>query len=358
MISFELSEEQEIIRSTMHGISRDTLAPAARRHDLDGAIGTAVLDLLWQAGIVQAQADRDTRSPVTSALVLEELAAGDANVALAVGAASGFVQAITDQGSDEQRGALLAALGGDRLVTGTIAAMEPDFTGDVTRPATRAERSGDGFTLTGRKAMVPLADSASHFLVIADLDGASDAFVVDRSAPGVAVAPRPALGLRGGGFGDVRFDAVAVPAAMRLGEGNGANVQRIVDSARIGLAAAMLGLSRAVMEHIIPYTKERVVHGTPLAQKQKIAFDIADMRAETDAMRWMTWKAAWALETGGGDVTRLAQLAYTYAAERVMQIADNGLQSMGGHGFVEEHPMEMWYRNARTLSMLEAAAGV
>lgn len=357
MISFELSEEQEIIRSTMQDMSRDSLSPEARRHDLDGAIGAAALDTIWQAGIVQSQADRDARSPITNALVLEELAAGDANVALAVAAASGFVQAISDQGSDEQRAILLASLDGDRFATGTIAAMEADFVGDVTRPATKAARTASGFTVTGRKTMVPLAADSTHFLVIADLDGATDAFIVDRHAAGVTVEARSTLGLRGVGFGDVHFEAVSIPANMRLGEGNGANVQRIVDGGRTGLAAAMLGLSRAVMDHIIPYTKERVVHGTPLAQKQKIAFDIADMRIETDAMRWMTWKAAWALETGR-DATRLAQLAYTYSAERTMQIADNGLQSMGGHGFVEEHPMEMWYRNARTLSMLEAAAGV
>lgn len=357
MISYDLSEEQEIIRSTMRDMSRSALSPHARRHDHDGAISAEVMDAMWQAGIVQAQADRDNRSPISNVIVLEELAAGDASVALAVAAASGFVQALTDQGSEAQRAQLLGSLEGSAFATGTIAAMEPDFAGDVTRPATRATVSADGFVLSGRKTMVPLAAQSTHFLVIADLDGASDAFVVDASAPGVSVEARPALGLRGLGLGEVRFDEVKLPGTARLGEGNGADVQRIVDSARTGLAAAMLGVARAVMEHIIPYTKERVVHGSPLAQKQKIAFDIADMRMETDAMRWMTWKAAWALETGN-DATRLAQLAYTYAAERVMQIADNGLQSMGGHGFVEEHPMEMWYRNARSLSMLEAAAGV
>lgn len=358
MISYELSEEQEIIRSTMREIARESLSPQARHHDVEGRLDEGVLNTIWQAGIIQSQADRDGRSPVSNALILEELAAGDANTAIAVSAASAFVQAVTDQGSDAQRAQFLGYLEGRTFAAGTIAAMEPRFSGDVTRPATQAARSGDGYVLSGRKTMVPLASQSSYFLVIADLDGASDAFLVDGAAAGVTVEPRATLGLRGLGFGEVRFDNVTLPASARLGEGNGADVQRIVDSARTGLAAAMLGVARAVMDHIIPYTKERVVHGSPLAQKQKIAFDIADMRMETDAIRWMTWKAAWALESGKDDATRLAQLAYTYAGERVMQIADNGVQSMGGHGFVEEHPMEMWYRNARSLSMLEAAAGV
>lgn len=357
MISFELSEEQEIIRSTMRDIAQSVLAGEARSNDRNGAISVKVLNTIWQAGIVQAQADRDSRSPISNALVLEELAAGDASVALAVAAASGFVQAITDQGSDKQRESLLATLEGESFITGTIAAMEPSFASDVTRPATKVRRTGENYVLSGRKSMVPLADRSSHFLVIADLEGASDAFIVARDTPGVSIEASSVLGLRGLALGQVVLENVSIPANMRLGEGNGSDVQHIVDSARTGLSAAMLGLARAVMEHIVPYTKERVVHGTPLAQKQKVAFDIADMRIDTDAMRWMTWKAAWALENDQ-PATRLAQLAHTFAGQQTMQIADNGLQSMGGHGFVEEHPMEMWYRNARSLSMLEAVAGV
>ena len=119
----------------------------------------------------------------------------------------------------------------------------------------------------------------------------------------------------------------------------------------------MTGVSRGVMEFVIPYLKERVVHGAPLAQKQVIAFRLADMRIETDAMRWMTWKAASILEKGG-DATKQAQLAYTYAAEQAMWIADEGVQMLGGHGYLRDNPVEMWYRNTRSISVLEGAVGV
>ena len=357
VISYELSEEQEIIRSTMRELAQNVLAPKARKHDLDSALSDEALDAIWQSGVIQLQAEAGERSPLNNAIILEELAAGDGNVAMATSAACAFVAAITDLGSDGQRALLKNGLQGTQFTTGVIAGMEPGFARDVTQPRTTARRAGDDFVVTGSKILVPLAKRASHFLVIADLDGATDAFIVPRDAAGLTVTSEEVLGMRGSEMGQVKLDGVAVPADMRLGTGNGADVQRLFDSSRIGASAIMLGQARAVMAHIIPYTKERIVHGTPLARKQKVAFDIADMRMETDIMRWMVWKAAWALQEGVS-ATRPAQLAYTYASQQVMQIADNGVQAMGGHGYVEEHPMEMWYRNARSLSVLEAVAGV
>jgi alkylation response protein AidB-like acyl-CoA dehydrogenase len=365
MISFELSEEQQIVRSTMAEFGRSALAPQARRLDTDSRIDDGVLAELWATGIIQAQAqggaagdDAASRSPVTNAIILEELGAADATLALAMASTMGFVQAISDQGSARQREALLPRFAGETFQVAAVAAMEPRFGVDVTRPATTARRAGDDYVVRGAKAMVPLASRCEHFLVVADADGATDAFIVPRTAAGVTVGPpKGALGLRALEMAEVTLDDVAVPAVMRLGEGNGADIQRIVDSARVGISAILAGLSRGVMEYVIPYTKERVVHGVPLAQKQSVAFNIADMHIDVEAMRWLNWRAAWELETGA-PATKTAQLAYTYAGAQAMRIADDGLQAFGGHGFVKAHPLELWYRNARSLSVLEGAAGV
>ncbi len=185
-----------------------------------------------------------------------------------------------------------------------------------------------------------------------------DAFIVDRNTQGVSVGEkRPNIGLRALEMATVNFNEVELPANARLGEGAGCDVQRIIDSARSALSAIMTGTSRAVMEFVMPYTKERVVHGDALAKKQTIAFRLADMRIETDAMRWMTWKAASILEQGG-DATRQAQLAYTYCGENAMWIADEGVQMLGGHGYLRDNPVEMWYRDTRTVSVLEGAVGI
>lgn len=236
--------------------------------------------------------------------------------------------------------------------------MEPGFNFDVTAISTTATKTRDGYRLSGIKGLVPLAGRCSHFIVVAQCDGCPEAFVVDRDIRGVTVGgKKPNIGLRAHEMAAVSFKDVELKPGARLGESAGCDVQRIVDSARAALSAIMTGTARAVMEFVMPYTKERVVHGDALAKKQTIAFRLADMRIETDAMRWMTWKAASILEQGG-DATRQAQLAYTYAGENLMWIADEGVQMLGGHGYLRDNPVEMWYRDTRTVSVLEGAVGV
>jgi alkylation response protein AidB-like acyl-CoA dehydrogenase len=358
MITFELSEEQQIAQSTVREFAQSVLRPAAQRADADGKIEQKELDAIWSTEIVQAQAAEDGRSPILNALVLEELAAADATLALAVAAPMAFVQAIADQGSAKQRQALLAAFTSPKYQAAAVAMMEPSFRFDAGHFDTKADRKGEAYALNGVKAFVPMASRCSHFLVIAESEGAADAFIVPRESPGVTVRePKGTLGLCALELAEVSFDGVAIPSAMRLGEHNGCDVQKIIDSARIGLSAIATGLGRGVLDYVIPYTKERVVHGSALARKQAIAFRIADMHIEVEAMRWMSWRAAWEMETAQ-NATRSAQLAYTYAAEQVMSIADEGMQAFGGHGFVRAHPIEMWYRNARSISVLEGIAGV
>ena len=119
----------------------------------------------------------------------------------------------------------------------------------------------------------------------------------------------------------------------------------------------MNGVARAVLEYCVPYAKERVAFGEAIARKQSIAFRLAEMQMEVESMRWMIWKAASELERGL-DATRSTHLARAYATEKSMWIADHGVQVLGGHGFIREHPVEMWYRNVRTLSVLEGLVTV
>ncbi|MBR1252321.1 acyl-CoA dehydrogenase [Bradyrhizobium sp. AUGA SZCCT0240] len=358
MITFELTEEQQIAQSTMREFAQNVLRPIAQKADSEGKVGSDALDAIWSTEIVQAQAAEEGRSPVLNAILLEELAAADATIALAVAAPMGFVQAVIDQGSSWQRETILKEFAGRSYKAAAITIMEPSFDADVSRLRTRASKSGDDYVIDGKKAFVPLASECTHFLVVAESGGSADAFIVPRESKGVRVeAPRGTLGLCALGMSEVHFEGVRVPASMRLGEHNGCDVQKIVDAARVGLSAIATGLGRSVLDYVIPYTKDRVVHGTALARKQAIAFRIADMHIEVEAMRWMSWYAAWQLETSQ-NATRSAQLAYSYAAEQVLSIADEGVQAFGGHGFVRAHPIEMWYRNARSLSVLEGIAGV
>jgi len=362
VISFELTEEQKLAQSMIRALAGSSLRPAARDADQHAAIPASILDQIWATGIVQSQAAADadggSRSAILNALLLEELAVAAAAFAIAAAAPIGFASAVAAHGSSQQKNDLLPLFAGDEYHCAGVAIMEPDFRFDVSAMRTAAVRTASGYRLSGLKAMVPLADQCSHFLVVAACEGMLDAFIVDRRAKGVAVNDaRPKLGLRALQMANVGLVNVELNSNARLGNGARCDVQGIIDSARTALAAIMAGISRAVFEFVMPYTKERVVHGDALAKKQVIAFRLADMRIETDAMRWMTWKAASILEQGG-DATRQAQLAYTYAVEQAMWIADEGVQMLGGHGYLRDNPVEMWYRDARTVSVMEGAVGV
>jgi alkylation response protein AidB-like acyl-CoA dehydrogenase len=362
LISFELTEEQKLAQSMAQELASSTLRPAARDADDRQAIPASILKEIWSAGIVQSLASTDSddagRSAMLNAVLLEELAVGDAAFAIAAAAPIGFLSAIAAQGSAAQKKGLLPLFAGDEYRCAGVAIMEPDFAFDVSAIRTTAAKTRNGYRLTGVKGLVPLAGQCSHFLVVAESDGRLDAFIVDRNSKGVSVSEKkPNIGLRALESAGVSFEDVELSSDARLGESAGCDVQRIIDSARTALSAIMTGVSRGVMEFVIPYLKQRVVHGAPLAQKQVIAFRLAEMRIETDAMRWMTWKAASTLDKGG-DATKPAQLAYTYAGEQAMWIADEGVQMLGGHGYLRDNPVEMWYRDTRTLSVLEGAAGV
>jgi alkylation response protein AidB-like acyl-CoA dehydrogenase len=364
VISFGPTEEQEVARDALREFAKSALRPVARSCDEASAPSDALLEEAWQLGLTSTQIPEayggggEPRSPVTNAIVLEELAFGDAGLALAALAPSLFAMPLVEFGTEAQRRAFLPRFCGDRYAAGSLALVEPGPAFDPIGLRAKAERKGDGWVLSGTKCFVPMADRAEHFLVLArngggeGLDGAC-AFIVPRGAAGLTIsAPEKRLGLRALPTSTLELERVELPADARLGGENGLDARRLVNLSRTALAAVQVGLSRAVMEYAIPYAKDREAFGEAIARKQAIAFALAEMRIETDAMRWLVWKAASRLERGE-DATREAHLARLYCARQAMKIADDGVQVLGGHGFIREHPVEMWYRNARTLGVLE-----
>ncbi len=364
MISFALTEEQEVVRQVMREFAEQAMRPLARDCDESSKIDEEFLAQSWELGLVSTQIPEayggggEARSPLTSALLLEELAFGDAALALAALAPAAFANAIVDQGTDDQKQRYLPAFGGAQFQAAALAAVEPGPIFDVFSPRTRAEPKGDAFVLSGAKTWVPLADRASHFLVVARNNGGLDAFIVPRDAAGLRISPpEKNLGLRALPTATLELERVEVPGRDRLGGAAGCDVPRLLEHSRVALAAVMTGLSRAVLEYCVPYAKEREAFDEPIARKQAIAFMLAEMHIEIESMRWLVWKAASRLEKGH-DAARSAHLARAYAADKAMWIADNGVQVLGGHGYIREHPVEMWFRNARTLGVLEGTVSL
>ena len=219
--------------------------------------------------------------------------------------------------------------------------------------------------LSGRKHFVVLGNQAKHFLVLARESQAArgglaaiDAFIVPRDAAGLTISEvEKNLGMKALPTASLVLENVEVPSDARLGGESGIDAARFVAQMRTASAALRVGLSRAVMDYAIPYAKDRHAFGEAIAQKQAIAFMLSDMQIEVNSMRWLTWKAAATLESLE-DATKAAIFASTYTAKQAMKIADNGLQVLGGHGFIREHPVELWYRAARTLTVLDAVAAV
>jgi len=361
MISFDPTEEQVSVRSAMRNFAAQAMRPLAREMDEASAISEAFLSQTWDLGLAAAQMPEvyggygGARSLITSAILLEELAFGDAGLALAAAAPASFAAALLDHGTGAQREKYLPRLAGEKYDTGALAVCEPAPLFDVFAPRTRAARQGDRVVLDGEKCFVPMGDRASVFVVTVAGEKGLEAYLVERGTPGLAIeAPGKNLGLKSLPTATVKLARVEVAASARLGGEKGADVARLIQQSRVALGAIMTGISRAVFEYCVPYAKERVAFGEAIARKQSIAFRLAEMHMEVECMRWMVWKAASDLEHG--DAARSAHLARQYAAEKSMWVADNGVQVLGGHGFIREHPVEMWYRNARTLGVLEGAA--
>jgi alkylation response protein AidB-like acyl-CoA dehydrogenase len=152
---------------------------------------------------------------------------------------------------------------------------------------------------------------------------------------------------------EVGLDKVQVPASARVGDAAG--ITRILNRSRIALGALALGMGRAAFDYARDYAKERKAFGVAIAQKQAIAFMLAEMAIEIDASRLLLWEAAWMLDQGK-EATRECVLAKRYASNACLKITDNAVQVLGGHGYVRDHPVEMWLRNARGFSSFEGMA--
>ena len=209
--------------------------------------------------------------------------------------------------------------------------------------------------------MVPLAESADHMLIYARAKHGSgpasiQAIIVDKGTSGMHISKREDyMGLRPLALHTVTFEECEVPYDRRVGGARGINYTRLLNLSRSTLSAMAVGVSRASLEYALEYAKERTAFGEPIASRQAIAFMLAEMAMEIDGMRMLAWRTAWRLDRGE-DATRDATLAKMYCAEQTMRVVDFGVQILGGHGYIREHPVEMWFRNGRSFSTLEGLA--
>jgi alkylation response protein AidB-like acyl-CoA dehydrogenase len=273
-------------------------------------------------------------------------------LAVATLAPGSVATAIGLWGTDAQQKTYLPAFTGEEVPAAALALNEPTVLFDVLSPATTATRTADGYVLNGKKSLVARGDSAELFVVGAQLDGKPVLFLVESSTEGLSVGGDPAMGVRAASLTTLSLEGVKVPADAVLGETDGSTYAECVRLSRLAWCALALGTAQAVLDYVTPYVKEREAFGEPIAHRQSVAFMVANMAIELQGMRLLTYRAA-ARAAAGKDFSKQVAMARKACADHGMRIGLDGVQLLGGHGFVKEHPVERWYRDLRAIGIME-----
>jgi alkylation response protein AidB-like acyl-CoA dehydrogenase len=296
----------------------------------------------------------EERSAMAGTLVAEALARGDMGLAVAALAPGAVATAIGLWGTEEQQQTYLPAFTGSDVPAAALAVAEPAVLFDPFTLATTALREGDDFVLDGVKSAVVRGAEAELFVVAAQLDGTPALFLVESGTEGLEVEADPSMGVRAAGLSRLHLSGVRLGADALLGDTDGTAYTECVRLSRLAWCALAVGTGQAVLDYVKDYVNERQAFGEPISHRQSVAFMVADIAIELQAMRLLTWKAA-SRATRGQDFAREVALAHQLCAEKGMRIGLDGVQLLGGHGFVKEHPVERWYRDLRAVGVMEGA---
>jgi len=356
MYSFEMTSEQKMLVETVHRFAEKEMRPILRVAEEERSIPPNVVQHGWELGLLPGTIEAayggfGDYSAMTSSLYLEELGWGDVAVSLHLLTPNLFALPIALLGTAAQKQHYLARFCDEQMVKATAALIEPVYQFDPAALATTAIQEGETYLLNGHKSYVPLATEAELILVYAQENKRTQAFIVPAETVGVTVGERVNLmGVKALGLYTLTLENVRVPAENRLGGRKGIRLNRLLTVSRIGLAALAIGQARAAYEYALAYAKERIAFGEPIAHRQSIAFMLAEMRIEIEAARLMTQEAAYTYDRGE-DANKAAFLAKAYADQMVLTVTDGAVQVLGGHGYVRDHPVELWLRNGRGFAM-------
>lgn len=350
------SEDEQMIADVVRELAAEVVRPAAAAADEGCAAPEELLEATLELGLPILGVPEELggiateRSAVGGVLVHEALSQGDMGLAVAALAPGAVATAISLWGTEEQQQTYLPHFTGAEVPAAALALAEPRPLFDPLSPAATAERRGDGFVLDGTKSGVVRGDRAELFVVGALLDGEPRLFVVESGAAGITVESDPSMGLRAASLSRLVLDDVEVEGIALLGEP--ADYVDCVRFSRLAWCALAVGTGQAVLDYVIPYVKSREAFGEPVAHRQSVAFMVANIGIELQGMRLATWRAA-SLVAQGRDASKEIALARRLCAEHGMRIGLDGVQLLGGHGFVKEHPVERWYRDLRAVGLME-----
>lgn len=354
------TEEQQMLVESVKDFALDKVRKAAHDADHDARAPESILATAAELGISMIGVPEslggvvESRSAVTAALMSEAFAEGDMGIALAALAPAGVSTALSLWGDADQQATYLPEFVGERPPAAAVAITEPHGLFNPFALRTTASRSGDGWVLSGAKSLVPRAAEDELFIVAAQTEDGPALFIVESKSAGVEVEAEPAMGVRAAATGRLILSGVKLPAGALLGGGELGAYRELIALGRLGWSALACGTGQAVLNYTKQYVNERIAFGEPISNRQSVAFKVADIAIELDAIRLVTYRGA-ALADAGKEFVKQAALARSLTHKYGMQIGSDGVQLLGGHGYTKEHPVERWYRDLRAAGMIEGA---
>jgi acyl-CoA dehydrogenase len=369
-ISFALTDEQKALRKLARDFAKNEIRPKAAEYDEHSTHPVDVIAKAHEVGLMNVHIPSEYGGlglgGFEGMLIGEELSWGCVGIAVSIVANILGAGPLMIAGTEEQKREWLPPLLDEPILT-SFALTEPDAGSDVARIKTTAERRGDDYVLNGSKMFITNGGHAAWSIVFAKTDKTKghrglSAFIVPMDADGVTIEKHlEKMGQRATDTSAFALNDVVVPAANRLGEeGDGFKIaMQTLDFTRPGTAAGAVGVAQAAYEHSVDYAKERVTFDVPIAMHQGVNFLIADMAAEIEAARLLTWQAAWMLDQGyGRKATLYSSFAKRFAADTAMKVTTDAVQVFGGYGYIKEYPVEKLMRDAKLFQIYEGTSQI
>jgi hypothetical protein len=354
-------DEQQMLQEGVRDFAEAKVRPVAGQADADRSTPPELLAQANELGVNMLGVPEELggvmqeQAAVTSVLIGEALAHGDMGIAYAALAPGAVATAIGHWGTAEQEATYLPAFTGEKTPAAALAILEPRPLFDPLKLETQARRDGEDWVLDGTKSLLARPAECELFVVAAEAEDLGPAlFVIESGASGLSVEKEPAMGLRPASTGRLVLEGVRLPGGALMAEGKREAYVECVQRARVAWCSLAVGAAQAVLDYVIPYVNERTAFGEPISNRQAVAFGVADIGIESDGMRLATYRAASRADQGR-DFAREASLARRLCAQKGMRIGSEGVQLLGGHGYVKEHPVERWYRDLRAAGVMEGA---
>nr|WP_255653304.1 acyl-CoA dehydrogenase family protein [Myxococcus sp. XM-1-1-1] len=363
-----MTETQTLIRETARKFARERVAPLARELDRTERFPTELYKELGELGLlgvnIPAKYGGSEAGAVSYALAMMEMAAADASTAVTMAVTNMCGELINAFGTEAQREKYVTRLASGEAVAGSFALSEPHAGSDPGALRTTAVRRGDTWVLNGSKQWITSGAHAGVFVVWARTSGAGNkglsCFIVEGGTKGLIVGRHEdKMGLRSSNTVPLTFEDCVIPAENLLAaEGQGFRLAMVaLDGGRIGIASQACGVARAALEATVSYVKDRKAFGQAVGEFQGPRFMVADMKTQIDAAELLTLRAAF-LKDQKQPFSREASMAKLYASETSNRVCDKAVQLHGGYGYIDEFPVERYFRDARVQTIYEGTSEV